>query len=1181
MKKLYLLLIAFMFGLSSFGQVQIMHETFGDGGFWQGAMNTNPNLVSPAMFSDDLARTQTWNASKGYDIASGGFHVILTSSVPTDTVKFGVNTLNFTNVTFSMGTFSWGSSYNQFAFEYSEDGVTWTAFDKDNLVTGDLNNSGWQFITFSEDLPSIENLLIKVYRTADQVHLDDIVVTGEPTVENAFLKSVSLDVGEIDFMYHTNGYEIFVPYGTTDTPVITAETFDPDATLSITDAVDITSSTEADRTSTITVTAEDGTKTNEYTILFNVTPPRTDANLSDIQLSYATLAPEFASDRTKYLVDLPDTATIAPDITPVLSDADGATFDLTMPVDITAADEASRTATIVVTAQDGVTTKTYEVVFKVGGGSTDLFLIDYETFGDEGNKFGIVLSNYPGFTSDFIWSDDTVNIRTSNPSTGYDLASGANRVEVQAGWGNGWDSLVFQANTSAFGSVTLATGIYNNSGADIGASTAFTAHYSTDSVNWTSIGNETQGGTTFPVSNAWSYVILDDVLPSDDTLYIMFSNTDANFEYYLDDISLWGTPLNTNNQLAGLEVGTGTLDPEFDPSVTSYVVELPQGTSETPTVTPTVLSPSATIDQVDAPDVRSPEVDDNTTTVTVTAEDGSTRTYEIVFDVFMSSDARLKELSTGDFPLSPAFSNDLMGYAVKLPAGTTEAPEITAVAEDDFAEVSVTPPVDINSSNVEDRTAYVEVVAEDQVTTKNFELVFTFGSLDDIRFNFMQEEFGMTGTFDAATYEGYTSDAMFAGGEHKFDNTNSDSYPLASGGAAIKFGEWGDSTYVELVMKKMISGYTNVMLSFGIEHNSGGWGDGGCGLTNDFTKVEYTLDSTTWVEMNIDSLREGSSDWPCGGAPFNFVELAEEIPVSDEGYVTVRISHTEANIHPFYVDDIVLSGSPISTDASLFDLITAEGSLDPLFDPLVYDYSVELDIGTTETPAVTATPAEENATVEVVDATDVTSDNASDRTTVITVTAPDGVTTETYTVEFNVKPNNDATLQDLTAEDYALDPDFSPVVFDYEVELPAGTTETPTVTAAPNDVNATFEIRDAIDVTSDVAASRTTTVVVTAEDGETKLTYSILFNRSTISVDPDKAGLFEIYPNPASDQLYIRNADRIAKVIVSNVAGEVLINKEIHTDRVNLNVSNLDAGYYIIRVETLEGETATSSFMKK
>ncbi|MGC9343293.1 MAG: cadherin-like beta sandwich domain-containing protein, partial [Bacteroidales bacterium] len=784
-------------------------------------------------------------------------------------------------------------AYGQFAFEYSTDGETWTAFDKDNLVTGDLYGGGWQYLTFSEVLPAVEELSIKVYRTAAQIHMDDLILMGEPTISNALIKTLSLDVGDVDFAYYTNDYQVWVPYGTTETPVITAETFDGDATVVVTDAADITSATEADRTSTVVVTAEDGTTTNTYNLVFNVTPPRTDSRLSGINLSYATLAPDFSPDIQKYLVDLPDTATVAPEITPVLADADGASFDLTMPADISSDTEADRTASIVVTAQDGVTTSTYEVVFKVGGGSKDLFVMDIETFGDVGNKFGVVLNTYEGFTSDFIWGDQMVAIRTSNPSNGYDLASGANRIEVQAGWGTGYDTLVFQANTSAYSNVTLAMGAYTNSGFERGAEVAFRGYYSTDSVTWTSLGKELQGGTEWPGSNLWSYVILDDVLPTDDTLYIMLANEDANHEYWLDDITLWGTPLNTNNQLAGIAVSEGTLDPEFDPNVTSYTVALPQGSSETPTVTPTVLSPSAVIDQVDAPDIRSLDIADNTTTITVTAEDGSSRTYEIVFDVFKSSDARLKELSVGDLPLSPGFSNDISGYAVKLPAGTTEAPDITAVAEDDFATVTVTPPIDINSSDVADRTAFVEVVAEDEVSMLSFEIVFTFGSLADVRFNIMQEEFNGTGTFEAENYPGYTSGATFDGDEHKWDNTNSETYPLASGGAAMKFGEWGaNPAFVEMVMKQKIEGYQTIMLSFGIQHNSGGWGDGGCGLTNNFTMIEYTVDSVTWVTLNRDSTIEGSMNWPCGDQPFSFIELAEEIPVDDEGYVTIRISHS-------------------------------------------------------------------------------------------------------------------------------------------------------------------------------------------------------------------------------------------------------------------------------------------------
>lgn len=1159
-----------------------MHETFGDGGFWEGAMNTNPNLTSVAMFSDDVARTQNWNASTGYDMASGGFHVILTDAVPTDTVRFSINTTEFTNVTFSMGAFSWGGAYGQFAFEYSSDGETWTAFDKDNLVTGDLNGGGWQYLTFSEDLPAVDELSIKVYRTAAQVHLDDLILMGEPAETNALLNTVSLDVGDIDFAYYTNDYQVWVPYGTSETPVITAETFDADATMDIVDATDITSATDADRTSTITVTAADGTTTNTYNLVFNVTPPRTDARLGNIELGYATLAPEFSADMYKYLVDLPDTATVAPEITPVLADADGATFVLTMPADISSDVAADRTAMIEVTAQDGVTMLTYELVFKVGGGSSDLFVVDVETFGNEGNKYGIVLNTYEGFTSDFIWGDQMVSIRTSSPSEGYDLASGDNRIEVQAGWGAGYDTLVLQANTAAYSNVTLASGVYTNSGFAGGAEVAFRGYYSTDSVTWTSIGNETQMDTEWPGANSWSYVILDDVLPTDDTLYIMFANEDANHEYWLDDITLWGTPLNTNNQLAGIELSEGTLDPEFDPNVTSYTVALPQGSSETPSVTPTVLSPSAVIDQVDAPDIRSLDIADNTTTVTVTAEDGSSRTYDIVFDVFKSSDPRLKELSVGDLPLSPGFSNDIMGYAVKLPAGTTVAPDITAIAEDEFATVTITGPVDINSSDVAERTATVEVVAEDEVNMLTFNVVFTFGGLSDVRFNIMQEEFNGTGSYEAEEYPGYTSDAMFDGDEHAYDSPDSDSYPLASGGAAIKFGEWAaNPTNVELVMKKKIEGYQDVRLSFGIEHNSGGWGDGGCGLTNNFTMIEYTVDSVEWIELDRDSLLEGSLEWPCGGMPFSFVELAEIIPVNDEGYVTIRITHTDGTIHPFYLDDIVLTGSPISTDASLFDLSSETGDLDPLFDPFEYEYSVELPIGTTETPALTATAAEENAMVDIADATDVTSDNAEDRTSVVTITAPDGVTTMMYSVVFSVLPNNDATLSGLEVADNTLDPEFSPITFDYEVELPAGSTDAPAVTATSNDANADVDISNANDVTSENAADRTTTIVVLAEDGTTTLTYSILFTRSTISVNKNLAGNFEVYPNPAADQLNISNGSRISGITVANILGEIVIDRNIESRNVRLNISALDSGYYILKIKTTDGNQVTTSFIKK
>lgn len=89
-------------------------------------------------------------------------------------------------------------------------------------------------------------------------------------------------------------------------------------------------------------------------------------------------------------------------------------------------------------------------------------------------------------------------------------------------------------------------------------------------------------------------------------------------------------------------------------------------------------------------------------------------------------------------------------------------------------------------------------------------------------------------------------------------------------------------------------------------------------------------------------------------------------------------------------------------------------------------------------------------------------------------------------------PESDASLSDLQVDGTTLS-SFDVAKTNYTVELPAGTSTVPTVSATTTDPNASAEITDATDLTGDEAA-RTTTIVVTAQDGETTQTYTILFN---------------------------------------------------------------------------------------
>ncbi|MCF8367101.1 MAG: cadherin-like beta sandwich domain-containing protein, partial [Bacteroidales bacterium] len=90
----------------------------------------------------------------------------------------------------------------------------------------------------------------------------------------------------------------------------------------------------------------------------------------------------------------------------------------------------------------------------------------------------------------------------------------------------------------------------------------------------------------------------------------------------------------------------------------------------------------------------------------------------------------------------------------------------------------------------------------------------------------------------------------------------------------------------------------------------------------------------------------------------------------------------------------------------------------------------------------------------------------------------------------------DATLSNLKVNGITV-PGFSPLVLNYEIELPNGTITVPTVTATTNDPNATYLI------TNPFALPGTAQVKVTAQDGVTQLTYGL--NYTIASPEPTTA----------------------------------------------------------------------------
>ncbi len=182
-----------------------------------------------------------------------------------------------------------------------------------------------------------------------------------------------------------------------------------------------------------------------------------------------------------------------------------------------------------------------------------------------------------------------------------------------------------------------------------------------------------------------------------------------------------------------------------------------------------------------------------------------------------------------------------------------------------------------------------------------------------------------------------------------------------------------------------------------------------------------------------------------------------------------------------FVLSIKVTRASVAKDDATLQSITINDEALEGFDAATLTYNVELPYGTTTVPTVVATPASNKAKAEVTAATSLPG------TTTIVVTAEDGTTTKTYTINFTVAASlsTDATLKTLTVDGKAIALKEDVVEYSYEVPFYGKGL----VAAEANDDNAKIAITQATEIPGDA------TVLVTAEDGKTTLTYTLSLTR--------------------------------------------------------------------------------------
>ncbi|MBN2697975.1 MAG: BNR-4 repeat-containing protein [Bacteroidales bacterium] len=248
--------------------------------------------------------------------------------------------------------------------------------DKMLLETGTLDTAGEFQVTLSPVPSHKQRLRIKGVKTnpetvlkmewsgANQereiVPLTSLYGALKEFSNDATLSLLTVDAGALNPVFNPDqtAYSDTVPYGTTSLTV-TALPNDPNAHVTGDGIIDVSSGKE---TASITVIAEDGIATLTYTINITVKAPNNDATLRELQVDTGTLDPQFNPEQTDYSILVPEeTAQVT--ITAEANDPN-ATVEGDGIVDVSS---GSAAVVITVTAEDGLTTKVYNIQITVEG----------------------------------------------------------------------------------------------------------------------------------------------------------------------------------------------------------------------------------------------------------------------------------------------------------------------------------------------------------------------------------------------------------------------------------------------------------------------------------------------------------------------------------------------------------------------------------------------------------------------------------------------------------------------------------------------------------------------------------------------------------------------------------------------------------------------------------------------
>ena len=816
---------------------------------------------------------------------------------------------------------------------------------------------------------------------------------------------------------------------------------------------------------TVEVKAEDDITTKTYTVtVTRAAPLSTDATLKSLTLSGIDIG-AFSPDTTSYTVSVANSVSRTT-VMPTVNDS-GARYVIKLG-GVTDSDGAvslavgNNVTTVVVTAEDGQTTKTYTVtVTRAAPPSSDATLKSLSLSKVIIGTFSSVTTSYTAQVAHSV-SQTTVTPTVNHSGATYvinldgvtdsdgviPLSVGQNVITIEVTAENGQTTgdyavTVTRADPPSTDATLKALAL---SGVDIGTFAAGTESYTA------SVADTVTRTTVTPAVNhtgAGYAIKLGGVTDADGTISLEVGTNVITIEVTAEDTTTTKTytvivtraePPSSDATfkaltLSGMDFGT------FDSTTFAYTASVANSLSQT-TVTPTVNDAGASYvikvgGVTDADGTVSLAVGSNVITIEVTAEDGqTTKTYTVIVTRAdpPSTDARLSALTLSEVDFG-TFSSTTTSYTASVAnsvSQTTVTPTVNDSGASYVIKLSGTTDADGTVSlAVGSNVITIEVTAEDNQNTRTYTVAVTRAA--------------------STTTEPESSDASLS------------SLTLSG----VNFGTF-DSTTTSYTAR-VANSVSQTTVTPTVNHSGASY----------VIKLGGVIDADGTISLSVGS---------------NVITIV--VTAQDSTTRTYRITVTRS--------------VPPSTDATL-SALTLSGVDFGTFAPGTTSYTARVANGVTHT-AVRPTVNYSGASYvirlgSVTDADGTISLAVGSNVITVRITAQDGQTTLTYTVTVtrSAPLSSDATMRTLTLSgvDFGT---FDSSKRSYSAQVTNSVAQT-TVRPTLNDSSASYVIRlggvTDTDGTVSLAVGRNViTIEVTAEDGTTKRTYTVTVSRAAQDETP-------------------------------------------------------------------------------